>query len=457
MATMKYIGARYMPKFMGTYDAATAYEALSVVDNGAGTTYVSNKPVPAGTALTDTEYWSVYGASSGAILDLQNRMGTAENDITGLDNRLDTAESDISTLKTDYTNLIPDLEGVKWDIIVDINGTGDYTSLADAVSAASAGDKILVKNGVYNGEYVNARGKNLTIIGERAGGVFIQNDYDDYTRPPIETDGGYIANIMFRSTGTGGLQPAYGMHLDFNGLANNTAIFYNCTFESASHNGVGMGTRTNCVILFIKCIITSIAGNAFFLHGSTNEGQGITNQNVKLYECDIVGYGRCLLLGKTGTAGNIAYLTCHGCTLKSSQYPKLGQIAWTGTDAGNVEILAGSGNSNPYLNAPNYAGNQTVLVGRWDNNPIKRYYMSGSITANTQVALSLPTDVSFIITMNGIINETASQRTYPLGVTGDLNHKHEAFVASNILFIDCDVDGTYAIEIVYYSNNTATI
>jgi hypothetical protein len=78
---MKYIGSRYVPKFMGDYDSTTGYEALSVVDNGMGTSYISNKPVPAGTPLTNTDYWTVYGASSGAILDLQTRMTAAENDI----------------------------------------------------------------------------------------------------------------------------------------------------------------------------------------------------------------------------------------------------------------------------------------------------------------------------------------------------------------------------------------
>lgn len=94
---MKYVGARYMPKFLGTYDNTTAYEALSVVDNGMGTSYVSNKPVPAGTPLTDTDYWAVYGMSSGAILNLQQQIddmndgtvpGSLQNqigDITDLD------------------------------------------------------------------------------------------------------------------------------------------------------------------------------------------------------------------------------------------------------------------------------------------------------------------------------------------------------------------------------------
>lgn len=81
MSTRQYIGARYTPKFSGTYDATQAYEALEVVDNGSGTTYIARKPVPPNTPLTNTEYWLVYGSSSGAILNLQTRMGNAENDI----------------------------------------------------------------------------------------------------------------------------------------------------------------------------------------------------------------------------------------------------------------------------------------------------------------------------------------------------------------------------------------
>ena len=138
MATQKYIGARYMPKFMGTYDATTAYEALSVVDNGSGTTYVANKPVPAGTPLTDPDYWVVYGASSGAILDLQNRMGTAENNIGTLQNDMSTAQGNITGLQTSVGNLQKDvglLKNRKFILIGDSYGnyptpsTGWFTYL----------------------------------------------------------------------------------------------------------------------------------------------------------------------------------------------------------------------------------------------------------------------------------------------------------------------------------------
>lgn len=81
MAIREYIGARYVPRFMGTYDATQQYEALDVVDNGQGTSYISRKTTPAGTPLTDRNYWAIYGASSGAIINLQNQIDAANDRI----------------------------------------------------------------------------------------------------------------------------------------------------------------------------------------------------------------------------------------------------------------------------------------------------------------------------------------------------------------------------------------
>ena len=81
---MQYVAARYVPKFMGLYDATQAYEALCVVDNGLGTSYITKVPTPAGTPLTDTDYYAVYGASSGAIINLQNQINAINSDIEDL-------------------------------------------------------------------------------------------------------------------------------------------------------------------------------------------------------------------------------------------------------------------------------------------------------------------------------------------------------------------------------------
>lgn len=91
--TRQYIGARYVPRFRGLWNNTTQYEGLDVVDNGSGTSYIARKIVPAGTPLTDTNFWFIYGASSGAILDLQTRMDEAEGDIDKLNDDIKEAYS----------------------------------------------------------------------------------------------------------------------------------------------------------------------------------------------------------------------------------------------------------------------------------------------------------------------------------------------------------------------------
>lgn len=56
MALKKFIGARYAPEFAGAWSNTKQYAALSVVyaDNRS---YVSRKTVPAGTAISNTEFW----------------------------------------------------------------------------------------------------------------------------------------------------------------------------------------------------------------------------------------------------------------------------------------------------------------------------------------------------------------------------------------------------------------
>ena len=122
MAVHTYIGARYVPRFMGTYDATQIYEALDVVDNGSGTSYIARDTVPAGTPLTDTTHWFVYGASSGAIVALQNDMIQAQNDILGLQNDVLGLQGDITSLE----NLFPGISAGKnraYIIISDSYGT----------------------------------------------------------------------------------------------------------------------------------------------------------------------------------------------------------------------------------------------------------------------------------------------------------------------------------------------
>lgn len=142
MSTKQYIGARYVPKFVGTYDPTQAYDALDVVDNGSGTTYIARIQTPPGTPLTDTTHWLVYGSSSGAILDLQGRVTTLENDdttikasILSIGGQVTTNTSDISALDVRVTADRTDINTLKnrtgnsdRRIILMADSYGDYTT-----------------------------------------------------------------------------------------------------------------------------------------------------------------------------------------------------------------------------------------------------------------------------------------------------------------------------------------
>ena len=82
----QYIGARYVPKFTGEYDATLAYEPLSIVQVG-NNFYTSKIPVPPGTPVTNTTYWALTGNYNGAIVDLQNSLDEISGEVEQIGER----------------------------------------------------------------------------------------------------------------------------------------------------------------------------------------------------------------------------------------------------------------------------------------------------------------------------------------------------------------------------------
>ena len=155
----QYIGARYVPRFTGLYDVTQEYEALDVVDNGSGTSYIAKKPTPAGTPLTDTNYWFLYGSTSGAIVDLQQQINDM-NDGTvpgSLQSQINSNASDIQNL-TDEVELI---EGGITVTVADSYGTvttpnwGYYLASAMGIDNANFVNLAQSGAGFYNGEFLN--------------------------------------------------------------------------------------------------------------------------------------------------------------------------------------------------------------------------------------------------------------------------------------------------------------
>lgn len=92
-----YVGARYIPRIMGEYNNETAYEALDIVTSG-GVGYISRQPVPAGTAVTNKEYWAMWGSGNAVIDSLTQRVATNENDITALETGLQQTNQNVQNL-----------------------------------------------------------------------------------------------------------------------------------------------------------------------------------------------------------------------------------------------------------------------------------------------------------------------------------------------------------------------
>lgn len=62
------------------------------------------------------------------------------------------------------------------EIIVDLDGAGDFISINDAINAANGGDSILIKNGEYSVDTITIS-KPLTIEGESMAGVILSSEH----------------------------------------------------------------------------------------------------------------------------------------------------------------------------------------------------------------------------------------------------------------------------------------
>lgn len=119
-----YVGARYIPRIMGEYNNETAYEALDIVTSG-GVGYISRQPVPAGTAVTNKEYWAMWGSGNAAIDALTQRVATNENDITALETGLQQTNQNLQTTNQNLENLV-----IPWEPASTLKGDGSTDNTA---------------------------------------------------------------------------------------------------------------------------------------------------------------------------------------------------------------------------------------------------------------------------------------------------------------------------------------
>lgn len=131
MAVRQYIGARYVPLYAGDWDATKNYEPLTIVTDANGNSFTSLKDVPAGTALTDRNYWIQTSSFSGAVDVLRRDVNTLQDDVSAL-------QTDVSGLQTNVSGIETDVAAIKRHYNKKILLFGDSVAAGNVVSPSFA-------------------------------------------------------------------------------------------------------------------------------------------------------------------------------------------------------------------------------------------------------------------------------------------------------------------------------
>ena len=78
----EYVGRRIVPRHAGVWAVQKEYEELMVVlDAATGDSYISRLPVPAGTALSDENYWMLFSLYSAQIAEAEKHLEDTASEI----------------------------------------------------------------------------------------------------------------------------------------------------------------------------------------------------------------------------------------------------------------------------------------------------------------------------------------------------------------------------------------
>lgn len=149
-------------------------------------------------------------------------------------------------------------------------------SLSYAGRCLKSGGTILVLPGTYV-DNVDVQNKSANIIGVDKNLCSLVSYDKDYYKPPLEIAAGKVANMTIEAVSDGyhdSELSAYGIHSDFNYLADKTLTIDNCIVRSDYNVSIGIGLRRGTITIS-NCIFDDI-----FFHDSDDENYG-GEQNIK--------------------------------------------------------------------------------------------------------------------------------------------------------------------------------
>lgn len=173
--------------------------------------------------------------------------------------------------------------------IVSKDGTGDYSTVSEAVSNSADGDIIYIKSGVYDNEHVKAWGKNLTIIGESKTSTIIKAHDTSYNDEVMQFSVGTLKNVYIIdetvSPGT------YALHCQDDAFQYGKSMtLENCRIESTGV-AIGVGFSGETTTIFKDCeFITTANAQAMYLHDE-NDPAYYGSAAVDFVHCDFINHG----------------------------------------------------------------------------------------------------------------------------------------------------------------------
>lgn len=271
---------------------------------------------------------------------------------------------DSASVVLSYTNAIPKRLTT---YVVDANGSGDFTTVAEAVAKAESGDIVYVKAGAYENEHIEGFGKDISIIGENPLNTIISCDDSTYDAPAIEFSTGQLKNLTFicGANSTGG----YTIHIEDDFQYNKSLYVENCIFiNKIFGSALGMGMRGGAKIHFVNCKFYKEAqGPVLYIHDANEEAYAGLNE-LWFENCYIQNEGNWIVdLQSQERAGAVVNMT------------------WIN----NTFYNNGGGTIAPYINVKNYQGGTST--DETDFKGLINWKLKGNSHGNTLAELNVLT------------------------------------------------------------------
>ena len=261
---------------------------------------------------------------------------------SSLDVRLDGLDAKYTDLENDYEQHKKIETLIKhgiYDYIVDINGTGDFTSVAECVKQAADLSTIYIKNGLYENEIVKAWLKTVFIIGESRDGVIITNSTGEYATPPVEMGTGLLRNLTLYAKDPGGLTPnnkGYALHSEASVYNYYKFEVDNCNIVSDWRQSWGMGMRSDMVYNVRN---VNFDGGVYF---HDNEHSNGSVQRIFFDTCNMTreDTNEALIIQDQQMSNSVIDVRFNRCLIKSLKGNEIAFFKW---DAINKNVTPATG------------------------------------------------------------------------------------------------------------------